>query len=195
MKELNRLLTTYQRTSGDNKASLKDLLLPSKFSTVVSTVNKLAGYNPLKKTFRTPNVVDNLENSLKEACKELIRLIEEESDGFETHSVVAKEKWLKDVKNFISLVNTRWKAELDSLTNKEPQRRICTRSLKLSLVANIETLEDESLTISVGEVPSKINKNKVNMLIIVWCELYEKTIFKKTATVISIFLQFSKPFI
>ncbi|KAG5870060.1 hypothetical protein JTB14_030685 [Gonioctena quinquepunctata] len=56
MRELARLLITYRTSINDQNVSFKDLLHPEKFDEVVSATRKLAGFEPINKTYEAPSI-------------------------------------------------------------------------------------------------------------------------------------------
>lgn len=148
MRELARLLIAYRRIINNHKASFKELLIPNQFSLVVSAVRDVAGYDPIKKTFKVPSLAMHLGTSLKHASQELVHLILEERPGFKCNSTAARKDWLNDVNNFIKLIESRWTIELASLANKDLHEKKWSKPLLLPLVSDIKTFRDETLKIA-----------------------------------------------
>lgn len=87
----------------------------------------------------------HLGTSLKIACDELTHLIIKESSGFQTTSEAQKVYWLKNIKHFKKLIESRWNNELASLANKDLQEKRWNKPLLLPLVNDIKIFRDECL--------------------------------------------------
>ncbi|CAH0556875.1 unnamed protein product [Brassicogethes aeneus] len=148
MRELSRLLITYRKITNNNNVSLKNILLPRYFDTVISAVRNLVGYDHLKKTFNAPSLAMHLGTSLKFVCDELTHLILKETEGFKCVSPQEKEIWLHDIKNFKKLIESRWTIELASLANKDLQEKRWTKPLIVPLVSDIKKFRDEIINIA-----------------------------------------------
>jgi hypothetical protein len=82
MRELARLLIDYRRLTNNTDVSLKEILHPKCFENVISAARSVVGYDPIKKTFKSPSLAMHLGTSLKFACDELTHLLLKESKGF-----------------------------------------------------------------------------------------------------------------
>lgn len=145
MRELARLLISFRICSNDSKLSLKDLIVPSKFSLVISAVREITGYDAENKTFKVPSLAMHLGTSLKQVCQELHHLVLEETPGFKCNSPELTNKVLHDIKNFRKLLESRWCIELSSLANKDLQEKKWSRPLLLPLVSDIKIFRETSL--------------------------------------------------
>ncbi|XP_031331433.1 uncharacterized protein LOC116162051 [Photinus pyralis] len=145
MRELARLLIAYRDIVGRTNVDFKQLLLPKNFDSVLSAVRIIVGYDPIKNTFKTPSLAMHLGTSLKLACQELSHLVLKETRGFRAQSPDLKTIWLKDIKNFKMLVESRWNIELASLANKDLMEKRWQKPLLLPLVSDIKIFRDECL--------------------------------------------------
>ncbi|XP_059192255.1 uncharacterized protein LOC131974118 [Centropristis striata] len=100
LRELGRLLVVAQKKTSIRKA--EELIYPSNFSSVISAVKELAGYNPENNTFLTPSLALKVGHSLGVLC-ELV-----ETDNLSTvnrdNTLVEYAREFKTIKSF------RWKA-------------------------------------------------------------------------------------
>lgn len=161
MRELARLLISFRKFSSDSKLKLKDMIVPNKFSLVISAVRDITGYDPAKKTFKVPSLAMHLGTSLKQVGQELYHLILEEKPGFKCNSPDLTKKALQDIKNFIKLIETRWCIELSSLANKDLQEKKWCRPLLLPLVSDIKTFREVSLQYA-NECKQAFEENREN---------------------------------
>lgn len=145
MRELSRLLICYRKQVNDISVSLKEMLIPKNFDNVLSATRTIVGYDPIKKTFKSPSLAMHLGTSLKVTCDELTHLIIKESSGFQTTSEAQKVYWLKNIKHFKKLIESRWNSELASLANKDLQDKRWNKPLLLPLVNDIKVFREECL--------------------------------------------------
>jgi hypothetical protein len=145
MRELSRLLISYRKETNNEQVSFKDILHPKNFDIVLSAARSIVGYDPLKKTFKAPSLAMHLGTSLKLACDELTHLILKESRGFKCKSETYVSIWLRNVKNFKKLVESRWNSELASLANKDLQEKRWNKPLLLPLVNDIKIFREQCL--------------------------------------------------
>lgn len=145
MRELSRLLISYRKQTNDEQVSFKDILHPKNFDNVLSAARSIVGYDPIKKTFKAPSLAMHLGTSLKMACDELTHLILKESRGFKCKSETHMPIWLRNVKNFKKLIESRWNSELASLANKDLQEKRWNKPLLLPLVNDIKIFREECL--------------------------------------------------
>ncbi|XP_044766792.1 uncharacterized protein LOC123322828 isoform X2 [Coccinella septempunctata] len=161
MRELSRFLIVFRRISGDKDVSLKEILTPRKFGTALSVVREIAGYDPVKKTFKTPSLAMHLGTSLKHVCNELRQLVLQESEGFRCPSGISTKEWIEDIRNFTKLIETRWTIELASLANKDLQEKKWNKPLLIPLVDDIMIFKDETLKLA-EECVLTFNQNTDN---------------------------------
>lgn len=90
----------------------------------------------------------HLGTSLKVACDELIHFILKESTGFQCESENESQMWIKKIKDFKELIESRWNIELASLANKDLQKRKWNKPLLLPLVSGIKKFREEVLKIA-----------------------------------------------
>ncbi|KAI4463225.1 hypothetical protein MML48_4g00006583 [Holotrichia oblita] len=149
MRELARLLISYRNLTNNAEISFKDLLHPKNFDIVLSAARNVVGYDPLKKTFKSPRLAMHIGTSLKLASDELSHLILKEDTGFKCKTSGHISEWLNNVKNFKKLIESRWNSELASLANKDLQEKRWNKPLLLPLVNDIKIFRDECLKIAV----------------------------------------------
>lgn len=124
MRELSRLLLEFKKLENSKIIKFKDLLTPRNFDKVLLAVREIAGYNPVDKTFKSASLSMHLGTSLKLTCDELRYLILKESKGFECNSKTESQMWMKEVKEFRNLIDTRWNIEISSLAHKDLQEKM-----------------------------------------------------------------------
>ncbi|CAH0563168.1 unnamed protein product [Brassicogethes aeneus] len=145
MRELARLLISYRKETNDGQVCFKDILHPKNFDNVLKAARNIVGYDPIKKTFKSPSLAMHLGTSLKISCDELTHLILKENRGFKCKSEAHVPIWLRNVKNFKKLIESRWNSELASLANKDLQEKRWTKPLLLPLVNDIKIFRDQCL--------------------------------------------------
>lgn len=145
MRELSRLLISFRNIIKDQNIALKDMLHPKFFDAVISSVRTIAGYDPFKKSFKTPSLAMHMGTLLKLACDELSSLIIKESNGFKCKSDDERKTWLHNVKYFKNLVESRWNTELGSLALKDVVEKKWKKPLLLPLVSDIKKFKQEVL--------------------------------------------------
>lgn len=148
MRDLSRLLITYRNLIQDTTVSLKDILKPKNFDTILNAVRQITGYDPIKKVFTAPSVAMHLGTHLKIVCDELIHLILKESPGFTCESKEDMGFWQQEVKNFKKLVETRWNTEISALANKDLHEKRWNKPLLIPLVNDIKMFRDETFKIA-----------------------------------------------
>nr|CAI5840136.1 unnamed protein product [Callosobruchus analis] len=158
MRELSRLLIDYRAAVGNRTITLTDIIHPQNFDMVVSAVRHVVGYDPFKKTFKTPSLAMHMGTSLKLVCDELTHLILKESDGFKCTTTDQQKLWLQDVKNFKKLIESRWNIEIASLANKDLQEKKWSKPLLLPLISDIKRFRDE--TLKIANTCKKVFENK-----------------------------------
>lgn len=87
----------------------------------------------------------HLETSLKRVCEELVYLIIKKSVEFKCKLLTESEKWIRNVKNFITLIESLWNIELSSLANEDIQEQKLNNPLLLSLASDIKNSERKLL--------------------------------------------------
>ncbi|KAJ8967790.1 hypothetical protein NQ317_003099 [Molorchus minor] len=107
MRELSRLLITFRKLTNNDQIEFKTILHPKNFDAIVTSARSLSGYDHSKKTFRSPSLAMHLGTSLKIMSDELSHLILKEAKGFTAKNKTEAENWLRDVKNFKKLVESR----------------------------------------------------------------------------------------
>lgn len=142
MRELSRLLISFRKLIDNENIGLKDLLQPKHFELVLSATRDIVGYDPFKKTFKSPSLAMHLGTSLKFVCDELMHLIMKEDNGFRCKSDDERISWLKNIKCFKKLVQSRWNTELGSLANKDLQEKKWEKPLLLPLISDIKKFRD-----------------------------------------------------
>lgn len=148
MRELSRLLIEYRKVVGSENFAFKDILHPKNFDNVITAVRRLVGYDPFKKTFRSPSLAMHLGTSLKLVSDELVHLILKQCNGFQCASDPESVSWIARVKDFRSLIETRWNIELASLANKDLQEKKWNKPLLLPLVSDIKKFREEVLRLA-----------------------------------------------
>ncbi|RZC34640.1 hypothetical protein BDFB_012835, partial [Asbolus verrucosus] len=123
---------------------LKELLYPKNFENI-SAARNLVGYDPIKKTFKSPSLAIHLGTSLKTICDELTHLILMDTQGFRCTTSTNTEEWLKNVKNFKKLVESRWNIELASLAQKDLHEKRWSKPSLLPLIDDVKLFRDECL--------------------------------------------------
>lgn len=118
MREHSRLLICCREQVNNVNIGLKDILHPKNFDNVMSAVRTVVGYDPLQKTFKAPSLALHLGTSLKIVCDELAHLVLKQASGFKCKTENEVSCWLKNIKNFKKLVESRWNSEMGSLANK-----------------------------------------------------------------------------
>lgn len=144
MRELARLLIIYRTSINDNNVSFKDLLHPEIFDKVVSATRKLAGFDHVNKTYEAPSIALHMGTALKTTSNELIHLILKSSPGFSCDQM-HKLDWLKNVKYFRSLVETRWNSEISSVANKDLNEKRWQKPLLIPLVNDVKVFREKTL--------------------------------------------------
>nr|CAH7758963.1 unnamed protein product [Callosobruchus chinensis] len=145
MRELSRLLIEYRVIVSDNTISLKDILLPKNFDTLLAATRQITGYDPIKKNFTAPSLAMHMGTYLKMICDELLHLIMKECPGFKCQSKEDTQSWQQDVKNLKKLIESRWNIEISSLANKDLQEKRCNKPQLIPLVSDIKVFRDETL--------------------------------------------------
>lgn len=145
MREMARLLITYRTSENDNSISLKDLLHPEKFDKVVSATRTLAGFDPVNKTYERPSIALHLGTSLKLVSDELNHLILKRSPGFLCETLETSQIWRKNIKNFKTLVETRWNMEISSIANKDLNEKRWQKPLLIPLVSDVKYFRENVL--------------------------------------------------
>lgn len=145
MRELARLLIIYRNLNNDNEISFKDLLHPEKFDGVVLATRKLAGFDPVEKSYQAPSIALHMGTALKVISDELIHLILKRSPGFSRDSPVSSMNWRKDIKNFKRLVETRWNTEISSVANKDLNEKRWQKPLLIPLIHDVKVFREETL--------------------------------------------------
>nr|CAH7712402.1 unnamed protein product [Callosobruchus chinensis] len=145
MRELARLLITYWLSVNDTSLSFKDLLHPEKFDEVVSTTRRLAGFDPINKTYKVPSLALHMGTSLKAVCDELFHLILKRSPGFKCNSADESNEWRRDVKNFKKLVETRWNTEISSVVNKDLNEKRWQKPLLVPIISDVKIFREKTL--------------------------------------------------
>lgn len=148
MRKLSRLLISYRKIINNKNVTLKELLHSKNFDNVVLATREIVGYNPLKKTFKSPSLAMHLGTSLKTARDELRQLVLKQSIGFRCKTTAEEEGWLKSIKNFKKLVESRWNIEIASLANKDLQEKKWNKPLLLPLVSDIQKFRHECIKIA-----------------------------------------------
>nr|CAH7759144.1 unnamed protein product [Callosobruchus chinensis] len=145
MRELSRLLIEYRVIVSDNTISLKDILLPKNFDTLLAATRQITGYDPIKKNFTAPSLAMHMGTYLKMICDELLHLIMKECPGFKCQSKEDTQSWQQDVKNLKKLIESRWNIEISSLANKDLQEKRWNKPQLIPLVSDIKVFRDETL--------------------------------------------------
>ncbi|KAG5863329.1 hypothetical protein JTB14_004960 [Gonioctena quinquepunctata] len=145
MRELARLLITYRTSINDQNVSFKDLLHPEKFDEVVSATRKLAGFDPINKTYEAPSIALHMGTALKIISDELIHLIVKHSPGFLCKSPEKSLEWREDVKKLKKLVETRWNTEISSVANKDLNEKRWQKPLLVPLVNDVKMFREKTL--------------------------------------------------
>lgn len=181
MRELSRLLIQYREISCNSHVTLEELIRPKNFDAVISAVRVISGYDPVKKTFRSPSLAMHLGTSLKAVCDELFHLIIKESKGFQCNSGEQKDIHLNDVKNFKKLINSRWNTELSSLANKDLQEKKWNKHLLMPLVTDVKKFRDEALKLAFDCVKLFSENNDTNdtYKLLVQCSLALLILFNR----------------
>jgi hypothetical protein len=159
MRELARLLIDYRRLTNNTDVSLKEILHPKCFENVISAARSVVGYDPIKKTFKSPSLAMHLGTSLKFACDELTHLLLKVSKGFKCVTPTETKECVQNVKNFKKLVESRWNTELGSLAHKDLNEKKWNKPLLLPLVKDIKTFQDECLKLA-SDCEKKILEQK-----------------------------------
>ncbi|KAF5270524.1 hypothetical protein FQR65_LT17836 [Abscondita terminalis] len=134
MRELARILIRYKELVKNDKVTFKELLHPINFDTVIQAVRDVAGYDPFKKTFKTPS----LAMHLKLACDELIHLVMKETKGFKCSSQSEATIWIKNIKNFKKLIESRWNIELSSLAAKDLDEKKVEETITFTIRSKVQ---------------------------------------------------------
>lgn len=148
MREVSRLLITYRSITNNNNVTLKDIIHPKYFETVIFAVRQVAGYDHATKTFKAPSLAMHLGTSVKSICDELIHLILQEHVGFKCKTQSDAKTRIEEVKNFKKLVHSRWNIELSSLANKDLMEKRWQKPLLLPLVSDIKKFRTELLALA-----------------------------------------------
>lgn len=148
MRELSRLLLSYRKIVGKTNIGLKDILHPKNFDTVLHAARTVVGYDPEKNTFQSPSLAMHFGTTLKMVCDELTHLIIKEKRGFKCNSLAHGQEWLRNIKNFKRLIESRWNTEMGSLANKDLLEKRWKKPLLLPLVSDIRKFRDECMKIA-----------------------------------------------
>lgn len=144
MRELARLLMTYRNNNNCSNISFKDLLHPENFDGVVSATRKLAGFDPLSKTYKSPSIAIHMGTALKVISDELIHLILKRSPGFMTDSPEKSLEWRRNIKNFKKLVEARWNKEISSVANKDLNEKRWQKPLLVPLISDVKIFREKT---------------------------------------------------
>nr|CAI5826436.1 unnamed protein product [Callosobruchus analis] len=120
MRELSRLLIIYRDIVNDNTVQLKDIIRPHHFDAVLSAVRQVVGYDPFKKTFKSPSLAMHLGTSLKLVCDELTNYILKETVGFKLDTRDESKAILQDFDNDFESIST----ETEKILTKKYKRVI-----------------------------------------------------------------------
>lgn len=148
MRELSRLLIAYRKLVNNAEVTLTDLFHPRNFDSVLMAVRTITGYDPIKKTFKSPSLAMHLGTSLKMVADELSNSVLKESSGFRCKTPAEKEGTLKNIKHFKKLVETRWTIELSSLANKNLQENKWKKPLLVPLVSDVKRFREECIKLA-----------------------------------------------
>ncbi|XP_044762705.1 uncharacterized protein LOC123319818 isoform X2 [Coccinella septempunctata] len=182
MRELSRLLIAYRKISGEEKCSLKDMIVPKKFGMVLSAVRDITGYDTERRTYKAPSLAMHLGTTLKQASHELKTLVLQESEGFKCGPNKSSREWIGEIQDFIKLIESRWTRELSSLAYKDLQEGKWNDQILIPLVDDIRKFKEESIKLAEQCVQDFINNidEKKTYTTLVHCSLVLLNLFNRS---------------
>ncbi|KAJ8034133.1 hypothetical protein HOLleu_20850 [Holothuria leucospilota] len=104
LREIARLLLEFRQTSRNEKATLSDIIVPSKFEVLLTAVRSLAGFDKETHQYLTPSLALKLGHSLKKVA--MLVVSKALIDGNDV-----KERQARD---FLTLISENWDWEVSS---------------------------------------------------------------------------------
>lgn len=158
MRELARFLIDFRKIANLPNYTLKDVLTPRLFDTVIECAKNVGGYDKEKKTYRAASVSAHLGTSLKQICDLFISLLLKEDSSV---PVTKREELMKETKRFRQLIETQWTTEISSLAFKTLQEQHWKKPVMLPLTSDIKKFKEHVTKVADNAV-SKLKENPVD---------------------------------
>ncbi|CAC5420541.1 unnamed protein product [Mytilus coruscus] len=123
-------LVDFAKQKGIAFHSISELITPSNFKVLLSTVKKLAGYNPIERSYDIPTLPAKIGYCLRR-CAEINK-----SAGISAND---KSK-ITNAKNFLSLYDADWNSRMSSVARQTSQINKCNFQKLLPLCSDIQVL-------------------------------------------------------
>lgn len=141
MRELARFLIEFRKISNSPNYTLKDILTPKLFDTVIECAKNLGGYDKEQKTYRAASLSAHLGTSLKQVSDLFITSLLKEDSSL-CVPVAKREEIIKETKRFKQLIETQWTTEISSLAFRNLQEQRWQKPVMLPLTSDIKKFKD-----------------------------------------------------
>lgn len=139
MRELARFLIEFRKISNLPHYTLKDVLTPKLFDTIVECAKNIGGFDKEQKTYRAASLSAHLGTSLKQVCDLFITTLLKEDSCVPKNE---REQIIKQTKRFKMLVETQWNTEISSLAFKNLHEQRWEKPIMLPLTSDIKKFKD-----------------------------------------------------
>ncbi|CAG2189297.1 unnamed protein product [Mytilus edulis] len=127
LRHLGRLVD-FAKQQGMAFHSISDLIKPANFEVLLCTVKKLAGYDPIERSYGIPTLPVKIGYCLRR-CAEINK-----SAGISAND---KSK-ITNAKNFSSLYDAEWNSRISSIARQTSQKNKCNVQKLLPLFGDVQ---------------------------------------------------------
>ncbi|XP_044590316.1 uncharacterized protein LOC123268918 [Cotesia glomerata] len=145
MREMARFLIQIRKIENNDKFPFIDVLTPSMFEKVLDATKRVAGFDIETNSYRSPSLPPHIGTALKQISELVIAMLLRNPSMFNCQTPDIK---IKEVKTFLSLINSQWTSEISSLAMRDLNEKKWKKPPILPLTRDVLKFKDYVISVA-----------------------------------------------